>query len=53
MSKHLEFHLDGCIAISEGMDGDEFMDAFLELIESKNWTYGGSIVAQKKDINQP
>ena len=41
--KAKEFYFDGCVNVSEEMSHDQFMDEFLELIESKGWLYGGGI----------
>ena len=40
--KHNEFRIDGCIA-TEPLTEDEFFDAFIEMMESKNWTFGGGL----------
>ena len=36
-----EIEISGCIEIPPEMTMDEFWDAFLSLIESKGWTFGG------------
>lgn len=36
-----EIEINGCIEIQPEMSIDEFSDAFLELIESKSWHFGG------------
>lgn len=36
-----EIEISGCIEIPPEMTMDEFWDAFLPLIESKGWTFGG------------
>ena len=36
-----EIEICGCIEIPPEMTMDEFWDAFLPLIESKGWTFGG------------
>lgn len=36
-----EIEISGCIEIPTEMTMDEFWDAFLPLIESKGWTFGG------------
>ena len=38
-----EFELNGCIVVPDEMSFDEFTDVFLELIESKDWEYGGGM----------
>lgn len=45
--KYYELHINGCCCSPEPMTEDELMDAFLEMCESKNWTFGGSLVAEK------
>lgn len=49
MSKFKEFQLDGCISVDGEMDEDEFMDEFMELIESKGWFYGGGINGYREE----
>lgn len=50
MAKFEEFQLDGCISFNgEEMDETKFMNAFLELIESKGWFYGGGINGYRKE----
>ena len=39
MNKEIE--INGCIEIPPEMTMDEFCDAFIELIESKGWYFGG------------
>lgn len=41
--KFEEFELKGCIAVPKEMSLAAFFDEFTELIESKNWTYGGGL----------
>lgn len=36
-----EMEINGCIEIPPEMTMDDFTDAFLELIESKGWYFGG------------
>ena len=36
-----EMEINGCIEIPFEMTMDEFTDAFIELIESKGWYFGG------------
>lgn len=36
-----EIEINGCIEIPPEMTMDAFTDAFLELIESKGWFFGG------------
>lgn len=37
-----EIKLDGCIDVSENrVSIDQFLDLFIEWVESNNWTYGG------------
>lgn len=36
-----EIEINGCIEIPPEMTRDEFTDAFIELIESKGWYFGG------------
>lgn len=36
-----EIEIKGCIEIPPEMTMDEFSEAFLELIESKGWYFGG------------
>lgn len=36
-----EIEINGCIEIPPEMTMDAFADAFLELIESKGWFFGG------------
>ena len=36
-----EIEINGCIEIPPEMSADEFVDAFIELIESKGWHFGG------------
>lgn len=36
-----EIEINGCIEIPPEMTMDAFVDAFLELIESKGWFFGG------------
>lgn len=36
-----EIEINGCIEIPPEMTMDEFEDAFLALIESKGWYFGG------------
>ncbi len=36
-----EIEISGCIEIPPEMTMDEFWDAFLPLIESEGWTFGG------------
>lgn len=36
-----EIEISGCFEIPPEMTMDEFIDAFIELIESKGWYFGG------------
>ncbi len=36
-----EMEINGCIEVPSDMTINEFADAFLELIESKGWYFGG------------
>lgn len=36
-----EIEINGCIEIPPEMTMDAFTEAFLELIESKGWSFGG------------
>ena len=36
-----EIEINGCIEVPENMTMDEFIDSFLEFIESRNWLFGG------------
>ena len=36
-----EIEINGCIEIPPEMPVDEFTDAFIELIESRGWYFGG------------
>ena len=36
-----EIEINGCIEIPPEMTMDEFTDAFIELIESRGWYFGG------------
>lgn len=36
-----EMEVVGCIEIPSEMSYDEFLDAFIELMESKGWYFGG------------
>lgn len=36
-----EMEIIGCIEIQPELTMDEFIDAFIELIESKGWCFGG------------
>ena len=36
-----EMEINGCIEIPPEMTVDEFYDAFIELIESRGWYFGG------------
>lgn len=36
-----EIEINGCIEIPPEMTMDKFCDAFIELIESKGWYFGG------------
>ncbi len=36
-----EIEINGCIEVPPEMTMEEFWDAFLPLIESKGWTFGG------------
>ena len=36
-----EIEVNGCIEIPPEMTIDEFTDAFIELIDSKGWYFGG------------
>lgn len=36
-----EIEINGCIEIPPEMSADEFTDAFIALIESKGWRFGG------------
>ena len=36
-----EIEINGCIEIQPEMTMDEFTSAFIELIESKGWYFGG------------
>lgn len=36
-----EIEINGCIEIQPEMTIDEFTNAFIELIESKGWYFGG------------
>jgi len=38
-----EMEITGCIEIPAEMTMDEFTDAFIELIESKGWFFGGGV----------
>ena len=38
-----EFQIDGFISIPDGLDQENFKDAFIELIESKGWNFGGAV----------
>lgn len=39
-----EFRINGCIA-TDPLTEDEFFDAFIEMMEAKNWTFGGGLFA--------
>lgn len=39
-----EMKINGCIEVPSDMTMDEFTDAFLELIESKGWYFGGGFL---------
>ena len=41
MSEVFEIH--GCIEVPVELSKEEFVALFIELIESKNWAFGGSI----------
>ena len=43
-----EFEIFGCIEADSDMSEDEFIDAFLALIESKGWFFGGGIKEYSK-----
>ena len=36
-----EFEINGCIEVPPEMSADEFWNAFIELLESKGWFFGG------------
>lgn len=38
-----EFKIDGCISVPEEMTEEEFWNQFIDLIESKQWLFGGGI----------
>lgn len=40
-AKRNTFEIQGCISIEPDMTHDEFMEAFLEFIASKGWSFGG------------
>ena len=42
--KYEEFRINGCVA-TEPLTEDEFFDAFIEMMEAKNWTFGGGLFA--------
>lgn len=44
--KFCELYVHGCCCPPEPMTEDELMNAFLEMCESKGWSFGGSIVAE-------
>ncbi|TCP30210.1 hypothetical protein EV207_10633 [Scopulibacillus darangshiensis] len=42
--KQLGVDIDGCVfAIDADINNDEFMDKFIEFIESNGWHFGGGI----------
>ena len=49
MSNYNEFHIEGCIEVPESLTDDEMLDAFLEMMESKNWTFGGGVTPYSKE----
>lgn len=38
-----EFKIDGCISVPEDITEEEFWNQFIDLIESKQWLFGGGI----------
>ena len=38
-----EFEISGCVSVPPEVTDDEFMDAFIDFIESKGWLFGGGI----------
>lgn len=39
-----EFEIEGCISgVPDDMSCDDFIDIFIEFVESKNWLFGGGI----------
>lgn len=43
------FHIEGCIGVPESLTDDEMLYAFLEMMESKNWTFGGEVTPYSKE----
>ena len=43
--KMKEFKIDGCISVSKDLSEEEFWNQFIDLIESKQWLFGGGINA--------
>lgn len=41
--KMKEFKIDGCISVPEDITEEEFWNQFIDLIESKQWLFGGGI----------
>lgn len=37
------YELDGYVTVPDNTDFDEFIDAFINFIESRGWTYGGGM----------
>lgn len=38
-----EIEIQGVVTIPNGISNDEFLDAFLDFLESKGWSFGGGV----------
>lgn len=38
-----EFEINGCIEVQAEITEEDFFDAFIQFVESKGWSFGGSI----------
>ena len=45
----MEINIDGIVTVPEGIDADKFSDEFIEWLESKGYTFGGSIGPYKEE----
>lgn len=38
-----QFEINGCIEVQPEVSADEFLETFIEFVESKSWFFGGVI----------
>lgn len=52
-SKRKVFEIQGCVSTAPNVSHDEFLDAFIEFVESKGWYFGGGTKDMTEDALDP